>query len=66
MFGPDVFGVLLNGEFLWDWTDVRLNTFAILTLLSLYLVMGRRSQPDGVETRDTFAAFGMFGFALVL
>ena len=27
--------------------------------------MGRRSQPDGVETRDTFAAFGMFGFALV-
>ena len=49
----------------WDWTDVRLNTFAILTLLSLYLVMGRRSQPDGVETRDTFAAFGMFGFALV-
>ena len=39
----------------WDWTDVRLNTFAILTLLSLYLVMGRRSQPDGVETRDTFA-----------
>ena len=41
----------------WDWTDVRLNTFAILTLLSLYLVMGRRSQPDGVETRDTFAAF---------
>ena len=49
----------------WDWTDVRLNTFAILTLLSLYLVLGRRSQPDGVETRDTFAAFGMFGFILV-
>ena len=33
----------------WDWTDVRLNTFALLTLLSLYLVLGRRSQPDGVE-----------------
>ena len=42
-----------------------MNTFAILTLLSLYLVLGRRSQPDGVETRDTFAAFGMFGFILV-
>ena len=49
----------------WDWTDVRLNTFAMLTLLSLYLVLGRRSQPDGVETRDTFAAFGMYGFILV-
>ena len=49
----------------WDWTDIRLNTFAMLTLLSLYLVLGRRSQPDGVETRDTFAAFGMYGFVLV-
>ena len=43
----------------WDWTDIRLNTFAMLTLLSLYLVLGRRSQPDGIETRDTFSAFGM-------
>jgi len=49
----------------WDWTDVRLNTFALLTLLSLYLVLGRRSQPDGIETRDTFSAFGMYGFVLV-
>ena len=49
----------------WDWTDVRLNTFAMLTLLSLYLILGRKSQPDGVETRDTFAAFGMYGFTLV-
>jgi len=49
----------------WDWTDIRLNTFAMLTLLSLYLVLGRRSQPDGIETRDTFAAFGMYGFILV-
>ncbi len=49
----------------WDWTDVRLNSFAVLTLLSLFLVLGRKSQPDGIETRDTFAAFGMFGFALV-
>jgi heme exporter protein C len=49
----------------WDWTDVRLNTFALLTLLALFLVLGRRSQPDGVETRDTFSAFGLFGFVLV-
>jgi ABC-type transport system involved in cytochrome c biogenesis permease subunit len=28
-------------------------------------VLGRRSQPDGVETRDTFSAFGLFGFVLV-
>ena len=37
----------------------------MLTLLSLYLVLGRRSQPDGAETRDTFSAFGMYGFVLV-
>jgi heme exporter protein C len=49
----------------WDWTDVRLNTFGLLTLLAIYVVLGRNSQPDGVESRDTFAAFGLYGFALV-
>ena len=49
----------------WDWTDVRLNTFGLLTLLALFLVLGRQSQPDGVETRDTFATFGLYGFVLV-
>ncbi len=49
----------------WDWTDVRLNTFGLLTFLALFLVLGRQSQPDGVETRDTFSTFGLFGFALV-
>ena len=49
----------------WDWRDVRLNTFGLLTLLAIYLVLGRNSQPDGVETRDTFAAFGLYGFILV-
>jgi len=49
----------------WDWTDVRLNTFGLLTLLALYLVLGRMSQPDTVETRDTFGAFGLYGFVLV-
>jgi heme exporter protein C len=49
----------------WDWTDYRLNTFGLLTLLALYLVLGRQSQPDGIETRDTFSTFGMYGFVLV-
>ena len=49
----------------WDWSDVRLNTFGLLTLLAVYLVLGRASQPDGIETRDTFAGFGLYGFVLV-
>ncbi len=49
----------------WDWSDVRLNSFGLLTLLAIFLVLGRRSQPDGVETRDTFSAFGLYGFILV-
>ncbi len=49
----------------WDWSDVRLNTFGLLTLLAVYLVLGRNSQPDGIETRDTFAGFGLYGFVLV-
>ena len=49
----------------WDWGDVRLNTYALLTLVALFLVMSLRSQPDGEETRDTLAAVGLFGFILV-
>ena len=49
----------------WDWGDLRLNTFALLTGIALFLVLSRRSQPDGQETRDTLAAIGLFGFALV-
>lgn len=49
----------------WDWSDVRLNTFLALTGLSAFLVLGRRSQPSGEETRDTFASLGLFGFLLV-
>jgi|TARA_B100000700_G_scaffold269835_1_gene311468 heme exporter protein C len=49
----------------WDWGDVRLNTYALLTAVSLFLVMSLRSQPDGEETRDTLAAVGLFGFILV-
>ena len=49
----------------WDWGDLRLNTFAILTAVALFLVLSRRSQPDGVDTRDTLSTIGLFGFALV-
>ncbi|MDP6010240.1 MAG: cytochrome c biogenesis protein CcsA [Candidatus Poseidoniaceae archaeon] len=49
----------------WDWTDIRINTFGLLTALSAYLVVARRSQPDGDDARDTFSAVGLFGFALV-
>ena len=49
----------------WDWGDLRLNTFALLTGVAFFLVLSRRSQPDGQDTRDTLAAIGLFGFALV-
>ena len=49
----------------WDWGDVRLNSYALLTAVALFLVMSIRSQPDGEETRDTLAAIGLFGFVLV-
>lgn len=49
----------------WDWADPRLNTFGLLTLLAIYLVLGRQSQPDSVESRDTFSTFGLYGFVLV-
>ena len=29
----------------WDWGDLRLNTFALLTGVALFLVLSRRSQP---------------------
>ena len=49
----------------WDWGDLRLNTFALLTAVALFLVLSRRSQADSQETRDTLSAVGLFGFALV-
>ncbi len=49
----------------WDLTDVRLNTYAVLTALSLFLVMGHQSQADTEDARDTLASVGLFGFILV-
>ena len=33
----------------WDWGDLRLNTFALLTGVAFFLVLSRRSQPDGQD-----------------
>ena len=49
----------------WDWGDLRLNTFGLLTAVALFIVLSRKSQPDGIETRDTLSTVGLFGFALV-
>jgi len=49
----------------WDWTDVRLNTYAVLTGVALFLVLARRSQPDTPAVRDVFSTIGLFGFMLV-
>ena len=49
----------------WDWTDVRLNTYAVLSSLALFLVLARRSQPDTPEFRDVYCGIGLFGFLLV-
>ena len=42
----------------------RLNTFALLTAVALFIVMARRSQFDDDTTRDTIASLGLFGFML--
>tara|TARA_B100001996_G_scaffold45139_1_gene32582 strand:+ start:268 stop:996 length:729 start_codon:yes stop_codon:yes gene_type:complete len=49
----------------WDFGDVRLNTYAVLSGIALYLVMSRKSQPDTPEFRDVFSGIGLFGFLLV-
>ena len=39
----------------WDWGDLRLNTFGLLTAVALFIVLSRKAQPDGIETRDTLS-----------
>ena len=45
----------------WDWGDARLNTYALLTAMSLFLVSSFRSQPEGQDTRDSLSAIGILG-----
>ena len=49
----------------WDWGDLRLNSFALLTCVALFLVLARRAQQDNNQTRDTLSIIGLFGFSLV-
>ena len=49
----------------WDWADMRLNSFGLLTAIAVFLVYSRQSQPDTQQNRDTLAAIGLFGFVLV-
>ncbi|MGY8692394.1 MAG: cytochrome c biogenesis protein CcsA [Candidatus Poseidoniales archaeon] len=49
----------------WDWGDLRLNSFALLTSVALFLVLARRAQQDTNQTRDTLSIVGLFGFSLV-
>jgi len=67
------FGVITSGPIWgsvawgkpWDWGDLRLNSFALLTAVALFLVLSRKSQPDTNQTRDTLSIIGLFGFFLV-
>ena len=50
----------------WDWGDARLNTYALLTAVALFLVMSIRSQPDGQETRDSLSTVGILGCVVLV
>ena len=68
-----VLGVVISGPLWgaaewgtpWDWGDARLNSYGLLSLIVIFLVLGRRTQPDTQATRDTFSALALFGFLLV-
>ena len=48
----------------WDWADARLNTYAVLSAIALFLVLSRRSQPDTPEFRDVFSVSVCLGSCL--
>ena len=50
----------------WDGGDARLNTYALLTAVALFLVMSIRSQPDGEETRDSLSTIGILGCVVLV
>ena len=52
-------------EHIRDLLYLRLNSFALLTAVALFLVLSRKSQPDTNQTRDTLSIIGLFGFFLV-
>ena len=66
-------GVLISGPIWgaaewgtpWDFSDVRLNTFAVLAGVALFVALGERNSEDTAEIRDSLSAVGIFGFGLV-
>jgi heme exporter protein C len=66
-------GVLISGPIWgavewgvpWDFQDVRLNSFAILGGISLFVALSEMNSEDTEQHRDTLSSVGIFGFGLV-
>jgi heme exporter protein C len=66
-------GVLISGPIWgaaewgvpWDFQDVRLNSFAVLAGIALFVALGEMNSEDTEQKRDTLSSVGIFGFGLV-
>ena len=66
-------GVLISGPIWgaaewgvpWDFQDVRLNTFAILGGIALFVALGEMNSEDTEQHRDTLSSVGIFCFGFV-
>ena len=66
-------GVLISGPIWgaaewgvpWDFQDVRLNSFAILGGVALFVTLGEMNSEDTEQQRDLLSSVGIFGFGLV-
>ena len=66
-------GVLISGPIWgaaewgvpWDFQDVRLNSFAILGGIALFVALGEMNSEDTEQQRDLLSSVGIFGFGLV-
>lgn len=66
-------GVLISGPIWgaaewgvpWDFQDVRLNSFAILGGVALFVALGEMNSEDTEQQRDLLSSVGIFGFGLV-
>ena len=66
-------GVLISGPIWgaaewgvpWDFQDVRLNSFAILGGVALFVSLGEMNSEDTEQQRDLLSSVGIFGFGLV-
>ena len=66
-------GVLISGPIWgaaewgvpWDFQDIRLNSFAILGGVALFVALGEMNSEDTEQQRDLLSSVGIFGFGLV-